>query len=516
MRSDRRVPEAVHTIVFQEAYISRIIELTVLIRGHDMHNEMKIHPWEALVDGREWPALSSLRVVGGDDHHMTPFQLNISAPVLVNIRLYRVSARSWKSLGLGSQTRVVEWVHDKPDDEAAISFYSILPRLAHLTALCTRSTSELVSLDALVRAAPVWDKLTVMELNMLDATIQDIEAVLGLGPHLTRCLLSFQNKITGSYVVSHLSDQRGGRRMKLEELTIDHNIARKLTSPSCHPSIIELVEDALDLSTLRILSLNQLAIGRSSPLPSRCTALVKIHLFAVAVEPTFIVDLEHCQHLETLVMEVIWDFVEETPSSALPAVDHLAPLPRLRSAQLFSYSSSGIYFISETAAAVCGSEAFARLGRNSSKDLTMQACSFTSTTALQQLLPQLALHGVHISVNAGPFSDNRLLLDVHVSGIPANVGVGALSPRQHWEYMITRSFVLDQASLAGLFEAVKLWMDYPSQVETISIHSGIADRVPLVVQDAMELLRGSRFESCDDQGYCSHFCRSGTVLSRAG
>jgi len=499
-------PERFTSIVFREVYISRITELTVLIRNYQFDNEIQFPRWRALADGREWPALRSLRVSDYLSHDentdMSPlFQLNIRAPVLVNISLYRVSVRSWTALGLGPQTRSVEWVYKgQPNADTVAEFYSILPRLTDLTALGIHSSSKLITVRSLFDAGLIWDKLTTIALTVLDATVQDIEAALRLSPHLACFSLSSKNEITGSYAASYLLGQRGGRRRRLEELSIDHRDSLNSSSPLCNTSVVGLFEDTLDLSTLRTLSLREFAIGRHSPLPSRCTALVNITLFAVAIEPTFIVDLQQCQDLETLSMVVTWDPDWETHTGALSTLDHLTPLPRLRSAELSTHNN--IHDFKEPAAAACGSRVAALLGRKASNDLKIHACCFTSTSDIQQLLPQLALHGIHLSIEHGRARSTRSFLDIRLTAFPLNVAFETLSPRYPGRQdMITRSFIIDQTSLANLFEAVRLWVDDLSQVEIVSLHSGIASRhgVPSVVQDAMELLKESRFELCDEK-----------------
>jgi len=510
-------PELYTSIILREVYISRITDLTVLIRSYPADNEYEFRCWEALADGREWPALRSLRVSDPPDRSIAGFdlplfQLSIHAPALVNVWLDRVSVRSWASLGLGPQTQVVEWApgdSEQLNADTVAGLYSILARLANLTTLYIDHRSNLVTISGLIDAVIAWDKLTTIHLGIMDVTIQDIQALFRLTLHLVDFFLLFQNDITGSYTACRLFDQRRGRRNKLEKLEIIHK--ETYMSPYCETKLIELVEDALDLSTLRILSLGHLKIRRDNPLLSRCTALVKIYLIDVVLEPNFIVDLKQCQNLEIISINADWDPDWGTSDSALHALSRLTPLPHLRSARLSMPDDCGF---GETAATVYVSQALAQLGRNASNGLSLHVCPFTSTAQIQQLLPHMAVHGIHVSITPGPhFETNRTLLDVCLTGIPASVGVTAARLGQN---MITRGFVIDRRCLIALFETLLRWVDHPSQLETVSFHLSSLNRVPLVVQYAMELLKESRFEWCDGKRYCSHGCRRGKVLSRAG
>jgi len=510
--SDR--PELFMPIIFHDAYIMRITSLMVHVNYSGYTYEPQFSHWEALADGRDWPALKELRVAVYNTIGVpTPFQLNIRAPLIAEIWLHQISVRDWKYLGVGLATRVVEFNDGgalAPDSFADL--YDTLPLLLNLTKLNLSSTLGPVTLHAVTRAARALDKITYIYLSLVKATVQEIEAVIQLNPHLSQLELRVQDEITGPRVATRPSDQRGARRNKLKELSISHNMYDHSSRSSARETIAGLIEDIVDLSSLQKLSLTRVVIRQGSPLPSRCTMLAYLLLGAVTLSPAFFMDLQLCQNLEILLIEAMWD-PDALAGDAPSALDNLTPLPRLYIASLSSCSVDRD--IGGSSAAAYGNTAFIRLARNASQAVTATADILNSVADIQLLLPQMPAGSAQISLIPRPNwgISGPTLVDIRLEYSQTNImDCQAVPPAA----MMSREFVTRQESLPALFDAVNLWLDSASRLKSVNLHKGIADQVAVALRFARESFEDCEFRACHSSSRCSHKCIAGSPLPKHG
>jgi len=512
----RFAPERLTPVIFQDAYIPHITVLNVVIRTTALKSELQFSYWKALADGRHWPTLKSLRVAEcyftnvDDDTPM--FQVNICAPQLEEISLYRASAHSWKSLGLGPRTRVVEWdTARQPAAVAIADFYNILPQMENLEGLGISSNSKDITLRALIHAGLAWEKLVWIKLGLVDADFADIEAVLWSSPHLTQFHLIVENKVVDIPAEYHHSRQRPSHN-SLEVFHIEHNVDLAFDAPAIETSFVELLTAVFDLSYLRELDLVQCRVPRGSPLPSRCMSLVDLNLSIAAFDPTFMADLQQCKNLERILMNIMWDYDSTSQvgsASAWPLLGHFTPLPRLRSLELFTSGAS--IEIRDTFAAEYVSNAAAQLACNAREEVDLRARAFTSTAEILLMLPQTPLRRVHISVTTGTPRAEQAMLDILVQGMWADIEAKGSTP-ESWQDQTIRRFLVYPTALSAVFDAAKLWLEDGSDMEMISLHEGVADDFPEVVRGASEQFGGSKFKVCDSGRFCSHMCREGKPM----
>jgi len=505
-------PELFMPIIFHDAYITRITSLMVHVNYSGNTYGPQFSHWEALADGRDWPALKELHIAVYNTIGVpTPFQLNIRAPLIEEISLHQVSVRNWKYLGVGLATRVVEFnVGGLLARDSFADLYDTLPLLVNLTKLNLGP----VTLHAVTRVARALGKIAHIDLTSVEATVQEIETIIKLYPHLSHLGLRVGDEITGSHAAALPFDQRGARRNKLKELSIRHIRYNRSSRTSIDETILELIEDIIDLSSLQKLSLTQVVIRQGSPLPSRCTMLVYLFLGAVALSPAFFVDLLLCQKLEVLLIEAMWD-PDALPGDVPSALDKLAPLPRLHIASL---SSCGVdRDLGGSSAAAYGHTAFIRLTRKASQAITTTAHILNSVADIQLLLPQIPAGSAQISLMPRPnrgFSGSTLV-EIRLEYSQTNImHRQAISPAA----MMSREFVTRQESLPALFDAVKLWLGFASRLILVSLHKGLADQdaVAVALRYAMERFNDSEFKVCHIASSCSHKCIAGNPLQRRG